>query len=210
MTKVPPKILITGFGRFPGAASNPTTPLVARLVRAARRQGLDCVAHVFATRYAAVDRELPALIAEHRPDVIVMFGLAGRRRHVCIELIARNRMSSWFPDASGVAPPRGTIAAGGPASLRGLAAFSHVLAAARASRVRTRPSRDAGKYLCNYLYWRALEAAAQPDGPRRAVFIHVPPAGTAPRPRARARRHRFTPDELFRAGKAILFALSRR
>jgi pyroglutamyl-peptidase len=210
MSKAPLKILVTGFGRFPGAPSNPTTPLVARLVRAARRQGLDCVAHVFATRYAVVDRELPALIAKHRPDAIVMFGLAGRRRHVSIELVARNRVSTWFPDAGGAAPARAAIAAGAAASRRGRAAFSHLLAAARATRVRTRLSRDAGKYLCNYVYWRALEAAAQPDGPRRAVFIHVPPVGQSARPRARAKRHRFTPDEVFRAGKAILLAVSRR
>jgi len=204
------KVLITGFGRFPGAPANPTTPLVARLVRAGRRRGLDCVAHVFATRYAAVDRELPALIAAHRPDAVLMFGLAGRRRQVCIETLARNRMSLLFPDAGGVVPPRATIAAGAPTSLRGRAAFSRLLAAARATRVSTRLSRDAGKYLCNYIYWRALEAAAKPDGPRRAVFVHVPPVGEGFRPRRRAKRRRFTPDQLFRAGRAILLAVSRR
>ena len=30
------RVLITGFGPFPGAPYNPTQPLVARLVRAAR------------------------------------------------------------------------------------------------------------------------------------------------------------------------------
>jgi pyroglutamyl-peptidase len=115
-----------------------------------------------------------------------------------------------FPDAHGSVPARATIAAGAPPSLRGRAAFSRLLAAARMTRVRTKLSRDAGTYLCNYVYWRALEAAAQPSGPRRAVFIHVPPVGQAPRPRGRARRHAFTPDELFRAGDAIVLALSRR
>jgi pyroglutamyl-peptidase len=203
------KILVTGFGRFPGAPFNPTTPLVARLVRAGRRRGLDCVAHVFATRYATVDRELPALIAAHRPDVVLMFGLAGRRRHVSIELLARNRMSTWFPDAGGAAPLRAGIVADGAPHLRGRAAFSRLLAAARATRVTTRLSRDAGKYLCNYIYWRALEAAAQPGGPGRVVFIHVPPVAKTSRPRGRARRNQFTLDELFRAGQAILLAIGR-
>jgi pyroglutamyl-peptidase len=204
------KVLITGFGRFPGAPANPTTPLVARLAGAGRRSGLDCASHIFATRYAAVDRELPALIAAHRPDAILMFGLAGRRRHVCIELLARNRMSTIFPDAGGTVPARASITTGAPPSLRGRAAFSRLLSAARTTRVATRFSRDAGKYLCNYIYWRALEAAAQPDGPRRAVFIHVPPIGKPFRPRGRNKQRRFTPDQLFRAGKAILLALSRR
>ena len=47
-------ILLAGFGAFPGAPVNPTTALVARLARAARRRGLRCIPHVFATRYAAV------------------------------------------------------------------------------------------------------------------------------------------------------------
>ena len=105
---------------------------------------------------------------------------------------------------------RAAIAPGAPSSVRGHAPFSRLLAAARTTSVATRFSRDAGKYLCNYIYWRALEAAAKSDGPRRAVFIHVPPIGKRFRPHGRSRRRPFTPDQLFRAGRAILLALSRR
>jgi pyroglutamyl-peptidase len=203
------RVLITGFSPFPGAAANPTATLATRLARAGRRRGIDCVAHVFATTYAAVDRELPRLIAAHRPDAILMLGLAGRRRHVSIEVFARNRMSVWFPDASGIVPPRATIAAGASAT-RGRAEFSRLLAAARATRVRTRLSRDAGTYLCNYVYWRALEAAAAPTGPRRAVFVHVPRVSPNARRRGSAKRPRFTFAQFLRVGEAILAALSRR
>jgi len=204
------KILVTGFGHFPGAPTNPTTAIAMRLARAGRRRGVDCVAHVFATTYAAVDRELPRLIATHRPDAILMFGLAARRHHVSIELFARNRMSTWLPDAAGVVPPRAAIAAGAGASVRGRAPFSRLLAAARGTRVKTSLSRDAGSYLCNYVYWRSLEAAATPGGPRRVVFIHVP--GVAPRSRRRtgAKRMRFTLNALVRVGEAILAAVARR
>jgi pyroglutamyl-peptidase len=199
-------ILLTGFGDFPGAPINPTTALVARLARTARRRGVRCIAHVFATRYAAVDRELPALIAAHRPDAIVMFGLAGRRRRVSIETCARNRISA-FPDAGGAVPQRRAIAPGAPAIARGRAPFTRLLAAARATRVTTGMSRDAGAYLCNYVYWRALEAAAEPDGPRIAVFIHVPRVGQKFRPRKRAKQREFTFDELVRVGRAIVAAV---
>jgi pyroglutamyl-peptidase len=203
-------ILITGFSPFPGAPSNPTAALAMRLAGAGRRRGIDCVAHVFATTYAAVDRELPRLIAAHRPDAILMLGLAARRRHVSIEVLARNRMSVWFPDAAGVVPLRAAIAAGAPAAARGRAEFSQLLAAARATRVKTLLSRDSGNYLCNYVYWRALEAAAAPAGPRRAVFIHVPRVSPNTRRRGPARRPRFTFAEFLRVGEAILAALIRR
>jgi pyroglutamyl-peptidase len=203
-------ILVTGFGRFPGAPSNPTMAIATHLARVARRRGIDCVAHVFATTYATVDHELPRLIAAHRPDAILMFGLAARRRHVSIELLARNRMSVWFPDAAGVVPPRAAIAAGAAASMRGRVAFSRLLAAARATRVKTRFSRDAGGYLCNYVYWRALEAAALPGGPGRVVFVHVPRVAVRSRRRAGSTRVGFTLNELVRMAEAILSAVSRR
>src|SRR3569833_1467297 len=72
-------ILITGFGPFPGAPTNPTTALARRLARL-RRPGLGnvrLVGHVFTTSYAAVDRELPQLIAKHKPDALLS---PGRRR----------------------------------------------------------------------------------------------------------------------------------
>ena len=202
------KILVTGFGPFPRAPVNPTVALVARLARAAHRRGIDCVSHVFDTSYAAVDRELPALIAAHRPDAIVMFGLAAGRKGVSIETFARNRANPWFPDAARATPPRGAIAPGASGHVRGRAPFMRLIAAARATRVRTALSRDAGSYLCNYVYWRALEAAARPGGPRLAVFVHVPAVAAKFRPRGR--RRKLTLDALVRAGWAILLAISRR
>ena len=56
-------ILITGFGRFPGAPYNPSEPL-ARTVARRRRPALAYVkrvVHIFETSYAAVDRDLPKL-----------------------------------------------------------------------------------------------------------------------------------------------------
>lgn len=203
-------VLVTGFGRFPGAPFNPTAALATRLARTARRRGVNCIAHVFATSYAAVDRELPALIAAHRPDAIVMLGLAGRRRHVGIEIFARNRVSTLFPDAAGAVPPRAAIASGALARRRGRAAFSRLLAAARATRVKTLLSHDAGNYLCNFVYWRALEAAAQPGGPRRAVLVHVPRVRQRFRARTGTGGRDFTFDQLVRVGEAILMAVGLR
>ncbi len=72
------RILITGFGAFPGAPYNPTMPLVERLLRL-RRPAFDDVelsSHIFHVTYATVDRELPGLLRKHRPHALLMFGLA--------------------------------------------------------------------------------------------------------------------------------------
>src|SRR4051812_16548740 len=155
-------VLITGFGRFPGAPFNPSGPL-ARAVAKRRRPAfaeLRRVLHIFETSYAAVDRDLPRLLAQHRPDIVLMFGLAGRTPHLRIETRARNARTILFPDVTGFRPSERVIVPGKLAQ-RGPAPFRHLLAAVRAARVRSRLSNDAGRYLCNYVYWRTLEAASR-------------------------------------------------
>jgi pyroglutamyl-peptidase len=198
-------ILLTGFGPFPGAPFNPTAALVARLKR--RRPALGdarLIAHVFATSYAAVDRELPALLARHRPDALLMFGLAPRTPQLRIETRARNAVAG-MADAERRAPSGHAIELQQPA-VRTLRVPAHrLLAAARAARVPARLSHDAGKYLCNYLCWRAVEAADQ-RSPRMVAFVHVPNLRRTAR--RHAKRRRLTLDDLVRAGGAMLVALA--
>ncbi|HEY5378969.1 MAG TPA: pyroglutamyl-peptidase I [Pseudolabrys sp.] len=198
-----PTILITGFGPFPGSPYNPTGPLVQRLARLRRPRlaGVKIIAHVFPTSYAAVDRELPRLIAKHKPDVLLMFGLAPRARCLRIETWARNSVA-LLPDASGVALVRHTIQPNGPAALAMPAPAQRLLSAVRSTRVPATLSRDAGRYLCNYLCWRAAEAADTGNGPRLAAFVHVPKiARFALRP---GKRRVLALNDLTRAGGALL------
>ena len=77
------RILVTGFGPFPGAPYNPTQPLVARLMRLRRPAFADVElsSHIFPVTYKAVDRELPLALAKHKPHALLMFGLAGRTKY---------------------------------------------------------------------------------------------------------------------------------
>ena len=199
-------VLITGFGPFPGAPVNPTTALVARLARSRRFGSARIVSHVFATRYSAADADLARLIDEHRPDIVVLFGLAARRRHVSIETRARNRISLWFPDAGGATARRAAIEAGGPPERRGRAPMPRLLTAARAARVEAKLSRDAGRYVCNYAYWHALAAAETAGGPRAVVFVHVPKL-RGDHVRSRPGRRRYALPDLVRAGEAVVAAV---
>jgi pyroglutamyl-peptidase len=213
-------ILITGFGPFPGAPFNPTGALVTELAR--RRipalRHIRRVAHVFHTSYEAVDRELPALLARERPDALLMFGLAPRRRQIRIETRARNALTGTVPDASGHVPAAGMIVAGARAALSLRAPAQRLVAAVRAAGTPAALSSDAGSYLCNYLCWRASEAAEH-GGLALVAFVHVPgvrPAGARnarrkvagkdPR-RRRGRRVPVTFDDLLAAGEAIMRAV---
>src|SRR5262249_30332409 len=125
------RVIVAGFGPFPGVPSNPSGRLAIALARRRRPAlaGIEIMSHVFATAYAAVDRDLRNLLAQ-KPDVILIFGLAGRRRHICIETRARNVRSLIFPDVSGVRPERGAMEAG-LRELKGNAPFAEILYAVR-------------------------------------------------------------------------------
>src|SRR5262245_22588493 len=125
-------LLITGFGRFPGAPFNPSGPLARAVARRRRPAFADVqrVVHIFETSYAAVDRDLPKLIRQHKPDIVLMFGLAARTPQMRIETHARNTKSILFPDVTGYRPTAREIVRGKSAAL-GNAPFMHLLAAAR-------------------------------------------------------------------------------
>ena len=199
------RILITGFGPFPGAPFNPTMPLVTRLT-ALRRPAFDNVefsSHIFHVTYATVDRELPELIASLRPDAMLSFGLADRTPFMRIETRARNAVTTTFPDADRNRARKGSIVDGADAMLFG-PHTAKLLRAARATGVDARASRDAGTYLCNYLSWRSIEAVRRVNGPRLAAFVHIPllERGVSSR---RAPRIRL--EELVDASEAMLLEM---
>jgi pyroglutamyl-peptidase len=199
------RILITGFGPFPGAPFNPTEPLVARLLRL-RRPAFDDVelsGHIFPVTYQAVDRQLPELLARHRPQALLMFGLAARTPFVRIETRARNAVTTLWPDAGRMRARKGSIAGGADAMMFG-PHTARLLRAALDTGIDARASRDAGSYLCNYLSWRAIEATCRDSGPRLAAFVHVPLLGRD----GRSRDHgAITLEELVDAGEAMLLEM---
>ena len=204
------RILITGFGPFPGAPFNPTMPLVKRLMQLRRPAFADVelTGHIFHVTYATVDRELPRLVAKHRPQALLMFGLADRTTHVRIETRARNAVTTRFPDADRNHARKGSIVGGADAMMFG-PHTAKLLRAAVGTGVDARASRDAGSYLCNYLSWRANEAVEAKDGPRLAAFVHIPLLARDGASRRKGTAHRTTLEELVDAGEAMLLELVR-
>ena len=195
----PLRILITGFGPFPGARFNPTPALVAKLATLRRPAFADIIriAHVFPVSYGAVDRELPRLLAQHRPDALLMFGLAARTPFIRVETRARNAVTQLWPDAEHTRVRQSAIVPGADALPFGPHTHALLRAGLRTG-LDVRPSRDAGRYLCNYLAWRGIEATQAPGGPALAAFIHIPLLARDPRAR------RMTMPQLQQAGEALL------
>lgn len=204
------RALITGFGPFPGAPYNPTGRLVEWLVRLRRPAfaHVERIGHVFPVTYDAVDAQLPALLARHMPDVLLMFGLATRTPYVRIEMRARNTITQLWPDAGHSVVLSRTIDPTASATRRFGLHTRHLLQAAKATGIDARSSINAGAYLCNYLSWRAIEAVAHHSEARPlAAFIHVP---KVPRDACSGKPGAISFEQLTDAGEAMLMTLIQR
>lgn len=165
-----PRLLLTGFGPFPGAPSNPTAAVVERLVARADLAGrVEIVGRTLPVTWAAIDG-FAATIAATAPDAVLMLGLARRAREVRVETRARNRALVCAVDADGRRSVSGRLdpAAG---ALRPVRAPTRAMAAAVAAQgLPVALGADAGAYLCNGLLWRALACGTRPT-----AFLHLPP-----------------------------------
>lgn len=157
-------LLITGFGPFPRVACNPSGVLAQAL--GAR---LGAASHVFETAYASVERDIPRLAAL-KPRMVLMLGVAPRARRLRVELRAINRRAIGAKDARAALPKTPVITPGAPAFCAGRHKGDVLVQRLRSAGVATRISRDAGRYLCNFAYWRMLEVLPA----AKVVFVHIP------------------------------------
>lgn len=149
------QLLVSGFGVFDATSDNPSAHLA---------HALDDGAAVLKVAYRSVD-EFVSSVDPAGFDAWLMLGFSAKATKLVVERTARNWCDD-HPDVDGVKRP-GVIEPGGPDSL------PSTLWPGFLSWV---PSRvwsmgdDAGGYLCNYLYYRALTRFPE----KRVGFVHVP------------------------------------
>lgn len=186
-----PRVLLTGFGPFPGVADNPSAWLAETL---AQRPPLEVDAEfhvrVLPTAWQAA-QSMPRLYDELQPHVMIHFGVSQRAKTFRIERFAHNR-AARRADAHGLMPSGLLIQAEGAerfdTKLPGAAVAAHL----RACGVAAASSRSAGSYLCNFLYYHSLEWALRQPDQRLVLFVHVPPLDL------------FGPETLLRGGHETL------
>ncbi len=180
------RLLVTGFGPFPTMPRNPSAALATAVAASPRWpvRGVAAEARILTTAYAALGSELGPALAS-RPDAVLMIGVAGRSKRIRVERRATARRSTLFADAAGEAAASPSIR-GSPCTRVGPVPPAPALRILRRYGLPSRISRDAGRYLCNAAYFRALE------GPAPVLFIHIPKpprvARLAAAPRRRARQ----------------------
>jgi pyroglutamyl-peptidase len=183
-----PKVLVTGFGPFPGAPENPTDRLVRALAAepAAELGVATLKAVVLPVDYRKSWPVLRRLNGSFGPDIVVHFGLSRNAQGLVVERRGGRRVRADRPDAAGFAPPSGVVRRSGPDSLPASLPAEPIVGALRDAGIRAEVSDEAGGYVCDATLYRSLHAAgARPE--RLVGFIHVPPEGTRGLTRERLR-----------------------
>jgi pyroglutamyl-peptidase len=203
----PVVILVTGFGAFPGAPTNPSAAILVRLERhrsRLARLGLSLKTALLPVVFDHIGPVLEAAVAAAQPDAILHLGLAGRRRAMSVETRAINRAGPLHPDAARRRAEQ-RIRPGGLPVLTATYPAGRIVAAIRTTGVDVRRSIDAGDYVCNTTLYLTLAGRLAPV----AGFVHVPRTRDPAQPRHRTRRARSTVDDLTRAVLAAVLVLGR-
>jgi pyroglutamyl-peptidase len=167
------RVLLTGFGPFPGVPHNPSAWLAEAL--AAALPALDCDLHwqVLPTEWETVAALVPGLHQTLQPHVMIHFGLSERSKTFRIERSAHNRTAPR-PDAKGALPSSAMILAQRPDRLDTRLPAAILAAYLRAQGLAVTTSHSAGSYLCNFLYYLSLDRGARQENAPLALFVHIP------------------------------------
>ncbi|WP_265515496.1 pyroglutamyl-peptidase I [Nitratireductor luteus] len=167
-----PRVLVTGFGPFPGAPVNPTEWLAEALGRQPWPDA-DLRSAVLAVEYGTVARNAERLGEDFSPDIAIHFGLSAVAQGFTLERIARNEIRRGRADNAGELAASDRICKG-EAALPSTLPLTRIEAALKAHGLPVSWSNDAGGYLCNYLFYLSLSPQWPRIAPAMSGFIHVP------------------------------------
>jgi pyroglutamyl-peptidase len=160
-------VLVTGFEPFGGSTVNPSRQLVEAL------DG-EVATAVLPVSYERAADALRGAVAGHRPDVVIAFGQADGRTGISVERFAHNLDEATTTD-NDEAPGSGLpINLQGPTAYPSTLPVDEIVAALRAAGIPAAPSRDAGGFLCNHVFYVLMGLLERERPVARGGFVHVP------------------------------------
>jgi pyroglutamyl-peptidase len=159
-------ILVTGFEPFGGSAMNPSQRIV---------ESLDGVEKgLLPVSYARAADELRRAVRAAAPDVVICFGQADGRAQISVERFAHNLDEASTTDNDDSPGSGAQIDPSGPAAYPSTLPVDEIVAALRADGIPAAPSRDAGGFLCNHVFYVLMGVLEQERPTAIGGFVHVP------------------------------------
>lgn len=167
MTHVAPRVLVTGFEPFGGSSVNPSQQLVDAL------DG-DVAKALLPVSYARAADALRSAVREHAPDAVICFGQAESRSEIAIERFAHNLDEATTTDNDETPGSGAPIDPDGPIAYPSSLPVDAIVEALRADGIQAAPSRDAGGFLCNHVFYVLMRTLERERPSARGGFVHVP------------------------------------
>ena len=164
------KILLTGFEPFGNYKEN-SSWAVADKVAACGFEGVYVVQ--LPVTFAGVATALRRAVEKYRPDAVVMLGQSAVIDYIKLERIAINMMDSVSADNDGYLPNEEPICPGGEAALFTNTKIKELCREVVGQGIAAKVSNSAGLYVCNRLYYEALQLCKEYRG-MKALFVHLP------------------------------------
>jgi pyroglutamyl-peptidase len=158
------KVLITGFMPFGKNKVNPSEEAVNIIVKKKDYLGI-----ILPVDYIKALEILTKAYSDYRPDIIISLGLAAERHKISVEINAYNQISSTLKDESNYIPANKEIVKDGAWKLTTKLNIAALKLAFDHGFIPSDVSHDAGRFLCNYIYYQSLILTHN-----SAVFIHLP------------------------------------
>lgn len=174
-----PRVLVTGFGPFPGVPVNMSSALATAIGQqsAASLPDVRVIAETLPTEWRGGIERLDALWLAHRPAVALHFGVSDRATGFVLERVAYNASCDDL-DACGEPAPASRHEADGLPLRQAAFDIDHLVRKLARRHVPVSASDDPGRYLCNAVYFRSLARADAADA--LSLFIHIPVSLAAP------------------------------
>ena len=166
-------ILVTGFEPFGGETVNASWEAAQKL-EGWRHGAAVATARVLPCAYDASVKQLISAIETLRPDALLMTGQSARRGVVCVERFAHNLDDASAPDNDGVLRRALRISRAAPDWLEAVAPARIIARAINEAGISARVSKNAGAFVCNHLYFAALQYLRERKSAIPAVFVHLP------------------------------------
>lgn len=168
------RIVLTGFGPFPGVPFNASAALVAHMAEEARRiPGIELATAILPVDWSTARVDSRRLIEASQPHAILHFGVSTTATGFEIETRAFNSASTKVDQVGGNSLAE-YLRREGPPELLTNFPVEALAQALNLDGVPATVSDDAGRYLCNAVYYETLHICAMRPNPPIAVFIHLP------------------------------------
>lgn len=166
------RVLLTGFEPFRGYIENSSWAVVKHVVNQ-NIEGVELCVKQLPVSFKSSAEELRIAVKNFSPDVIVMLGQSAASDKVRLERIAINMMDAKNPDNDGVLPDEEPISPNGRTALFTQLPIKKLCASIAAQGVPVVVSNSCGLYVCNRLYYEALNLCEHAPQ-MKAIFVHVP------------------------------------